>query len=92
MNQLQNWIGTLFSVWFVEAVKLLGVASNGRVYATANYEASSADEMSFSAGDQLTVLHRGDEKEIAWWWAMHSNGAEGYVPQNLLAVSVIHVY
>lgn len=68
-------------------MKLFGVANNGRVYAVANYEAGSVDEMSFSAGDQLTVLHKGDEKETAWWWARHPDGKEGYVPQNLLAVS-----
>jgi len=66
---------------------MLGVANNGRVYAVANYNASSVDEMSFVAGDQLTVLHKGDEKETAWWWARRPDGTEGYVPQNLLAVS-----
>jgi len=66
---------------------MLGVANNGRVYAIANYTAGTGDEMSFTAGDQLTVIHKGDEKETAWWWARHPDGSEGYVPQNLLAVS-----
>jgi len=70
-----------------EAVKMLGVANDGRAYAVADYNASSADEMTFSAGDQLTVIHKGDDKETLWWWARHHNGTEGYVPQNLLAVS-----
>jgi len=75
-----------------DAVSMLGMANNGRVYAVANYNASSVDEVSFSAGDQLTVLHRGDEKETAWWWTRHPDGMEGYVPQNLLAVSNVYVY
>jgi len=66
---------------------MLGVANDGRAYAVADYNASSADEMTFSAGDQLTVIHKGDDKETLWWWARHHNGTEGYVPQNLLAVS-----
>jgi len=66
---------------------MLGVANSGRVYAVANYEATGADEMSFSAGDQLTVLHKGDENETAWWWARRPDDTEGYIPQNLLAVS-----
>jgi len=71
---------------------MLGVSNNGRVYAIANYNGSSVDELSFSAGDQLTVLHKGDEKETAWWWARRPDGTEGYVPQNLLAVRIIDVY
>jgi len=70
-----------------EAVKMLGLANDGRVYAVADYSASRADEMSFCAGDQLAVIHKGDDKETSWWWATHRNGTEGYVPQNLLAVS-----
>ena len=70
-----------------ESMKMLGVANDGRVYAIANYNASSVDEISFSAGDQLTVLLKGDEKETAWWWAVLPDGTKGYVPQNLLAVS-----
>ena len=74
-------------VSFSDAVNMLGAANNARVYAIANYNAGSADEMSFSAGDQLTVLHKGDDKEPSWWWARHRDGTEGYVPQNLMAVS-----
>jgi len=71
----------------VEAVKMLGVANNGRVYAIADYSAGSIDEMSFSAGDQLKIIHKGDDKETVWWWARRPDGTEGYVPQNLLTVS-----
>ena len=71
------------------------MANDGRVYAIANYSASSTDEMTFSAGDQLSVIHKGDDKETLWWWARSRDGSEGYVPQNLLAVSrpyfVIHI-
>jgi len=66
---------------------MLGVANDGRVYAVVDYNASSTDEMTFSAGDQLTVIHKGDDKETSWWWARRRDGTEGYVPQNLLAVS-----
>ena len=54
-------------------------------YALWNYEAQSADELSFREGDALTVLRRRDDTETEWWWA-RLNNQEGYVPRNLLGV------
>ncbi|XP_076848530.1 apoptosis-stimulating of p53 protein 1-like isoform X2 [Brachyhypopomus gauderio] len=63
----------------------LGVMNKGAVYALWDYEAQSADELSFREGDALTVLRRRDESETEWWWARLSD-QEGYVPRNLLGL------
>jgi hypothetical protein len=63
----------------------LGVVNDGIVYATCSYCASSADELSFSRGDRLKIIRKGDGKESEWWWANFS-GTEGYVPQNLISI------
>ncbi|XP_057200496.1 protein phosphatase 1, regulatory subunit 13Ba isoform X3 [Triplophysa rosa] len=63
----------------------LGVMNKGTVYALWDYEAQSADELSFSEGNALTVMSRRDESETEWWWA-RLNDKEGYVPRNLLGL------
>ncbi len=65
----------------------LGIANNGVVYAVFNYGAQNDDELSFVDGDQLIVLRKGDEHEKDWWWAKTA-GQEGYIPRNLLGVSI----
>lgn len=61
--------------------------NKGVVYALWEYEAQSADELSFQEGDAITILRRKDDNETEWWWA-RLNDKEGYVPRNLLGVSV----
>uniref|UniRef100_A0A8C5G6B4 Apoptosis-stimulating of p53 protein 1-like n=1 Tax=Gouania willdenowi TaxID=441366 RepID=A0A8C5G6B4_GOUWI len=68
----------------------LGVMNKGSVYALWDYSSQQADELSFSEGDALTVLRRRDDAETEWLWA-RLNEREGYVPRNLLGVSV-HLY
>uniref|UniRef100_A0AAR2KWF5 SH3 domain-containing protein n=1 Tax=Pygocentrus nattereri TaxID=42514 RepID=A0AAR2KWF5_PYGNA len=63
----------------------LGVMNKGAVYTLWDYEAQSADELSFREGEALTVLRRRDDTETEWWWA-RLNNQEGYVPRNLLGV------
>uniref|UniRef100_A0A671MCX5 Apoptosis-stimulating of p53 protein 1-like n=1 Tax=Sinocyclocheilus anshuiensis TaxID=1608454 RepID=A0A671MCX5_9TELE len=63
----------------------LGVMNKGVVYALWEYEAQSADELSFQEGDAITVLHRKDDTETEWWWSK-LNDKEGYVPRNLLGL------
>ncbi|XP_052002046.1 protein phosphatase 1, regulatory subunit 13Ba isoform X2 [Xyrauchen texanus] len=63
----------------------LGVMNKGTVYALWDYEAQSADELSFREGDALTVMSRRDDSETEWWWARF-NDKEGYVPRNLLGL------
>uniref|UniRef100_A0A8C1Y975 Protein phosphatase 1, regulatory subunit 13Ba n=1 Tax=Cyprinus carpio TaxID=7962 RepID=A0A8C1Y975_CYPCA len=63
----------------------LGVMNKGTVYALWNFEAQSADELSFHEGDALTIMSRRDDSETEWWWA-RLNDKEGYVPRNLLGL------
>uniref|UniRef100_A0A8C2GU12 Protein phosphatase 1, regulatory subunit 13Bb n=1 Tax=Cyprinus carpio TaxID=7962 RepID=A0A8C2GU12_CYPCA len=63
----------------------LGVMNKGVVYALWEYEAQSADELSFQEGDAITVLRRKDDTETEWWWSK-LNDKEGYVPRNLLGL------
>ncbi|XP_059354822.1 apoptosis-stimulating of p53 protein 1-like isoform X2 [Carassius carassius] len=63
----------------------LGVMNKGVVYTLWEYEAQSADELSFQEGDAITVLHRKDDTETEWWWSK-LNDKEGYVPRNLLGL------
>lgn len=51
-----------------------------------DFEARTAEELSFRAGDLFHVAR----KEEEWWWAVRLDGAgralaEGYVPHNYLA-------
>ncbi|KAJ3657656.1 hypothetical protein Zmor_009443 [Zophobas morio] len=63
----------------------LGILSGGVVYAVFDYTAQQPDELSFKAGQQLTVLRKGDENEREWWWSKLGD-KEGYVPRNLLGL------
>ncbi|XP_060773673.1 protein phosphatase 1, regulatory subunit 13Bb isoform X2 [Neoarius graeffei] len=63
----------------------LGMMNKGVVYTLWDYEAQSADELSFQEGDAITILRRKDDTETEWWWAK-LNDKEGYVPRNLLGL------
>ena len=69
-----------------ETICKLGIANDGVVYATCEYKAKNADELSFIKGKPLKVSRKGDGTESEWWWAT-VDGQHGYVPQNLLSVS-----
>ncbi|XP_055533913.1 apoptosis-stimulating of p53 protein 2 [Wyeomyia smithii] len=64
----------------------LGILNDGDVFAVFAYDAQQSDELSFSVNDKLTVIRKGDDSEREWWWAKESNGAEGYIPRNLLGL------
>lgn len=77
----------------------LGILNGGEVYAVFSYDAQQPDELNFSVNDRLVILRKGDDAEREWWWARLDNSTgsgsgiggenEGYVPRNLLGVSVI---
>uniref|UniRef100_A0A673C3Y3 SH3 domain-containing protein n=1 Tax=Sphaeramia orbicularis TaxID=375764 RepID=A0A673C3Y3_9TELE len=69
----------------------LGVMNKGTVYALWVYEAQNPDELSFSEGDAITILRRQDDSETEWWWARLEDN-EGYVPRNLLGVTLCFLY
>ena len=71
---------------------MIGSANDGTVYATESYVATSPDELSFSVGDKLKVLRKGDNVETDWWWARleMNTSREGYIPRSHAAVRVIH--
>lgn len=56
------------------------------MYAVYDYTAHNSDELSFSEGDRLVILRKGDELEREWWWSRLQD-KEGYTPRNLLGVS-----
>lgn len=72
---------------FLGVQEKLGILSGGVVYAVFDYTAQQPDELSFKAGQQLMVLRKGDENEREWWWSKLGD-KEGYVPRNLLGVSI----
>jgi len=72
------------TIWYTEACAALGIDNDGTVYAAWNYEAVLADELSFSAGDELKVCRKPDTDTD--WWLARKDRREGYVPRNYLAV------
>ncbi|VDI09464.1 apoptosis-stimulating of p53 protein 1 [Mytilus galloprovincialis] len=63
----------------------LGILNNGAVYAVFDYDGLNSDELSFTIGDEITVLKKGDEHEKEWWWSKISK-TEGYIPRNLVGL------
>lgn len=65
----------------------LGLVNGGDVYAVYDYEDSREDELSFKVGHRITVVKKGDDNEVEWWWAKdHTGEREGYIPRNLLGL------
>lgn len=62
--------------------------NTGEVFAVFSYEAQHNDELTFLINDHLMILRKGDDAEREWWWARNRNNQEGYVPRNLLGVSL----
>lgn len=63
----------------------MGVVNGGLVYAVYDYEAQNSDELSFEDGDRVSIIRKGDEQEVVWWWAKNDK-SEGYVPRNLFGL------
>lgn len=65
----------------------LGIINKGVVYAVFEYSAQNHDELTFHNRNALVILRKGDENERDWWWARLGD-REGYIPRNLLGVSI----
>ena len=65
----------------------LGVANSGRVHVTQPYRTCRCDELGVAAGETLTVIRKGDYVGSSWWWCENSQGQQGYVLQDLLALN-----
>lgn len=78
----------MFTLFHPECKENVGRMSSGLVHALYDYTAENDDELNFHCGDTLTIVRRGDTTEKEWWWARHRNGQTGYVPCNLIGVSV----
>ena len=63
--------------------------NNGAVYAVFDFKADNSDELDMHIGDLFTVLKKGDEQEKEWWWVKMGT-QEGYIPRNLLGVSLVY--
>ncbi|XP_074642810.1 proto-oncogene tyrosine-protein kinase Yrk-like [Tubulanus polymorphus] len=61
------------------------------VIAQYDYDARTADDISFRKGDQMEVL---DDRDQDWWKARHiQSGNVGYIPKNYIAVAdTLEVY
>ena len=70
-------------------INKLGIENGGIVYTTANFTATSDDELTVTRGARLKILRKANCSEFEWWWATSSDGKEGYVPQYILAVSFV---
>lgn len=70
----------------LEMEEKLGKSNHGVVYAVYSFTAQNDDELSFSSGEKLTVLRKGDDVESLWWYSRFQK-KEGYVPRNYLGVS-----
>ncbi|ELT99489.1 hypothetical protein CAPTEDRAFT_154009 [Capitella teleta] len=64
----------------------LGSMNKGCVFAVFDYEAEHSDELSVKNQDKVTIVRRGDEQEVDWWWAKRPDRSEGYLPKNLLGL------
>ena len=65
----------------------LGVANKGRVHVTQPYRTCRCDELGVIAGETLTVIRKGDYQGSSWWWCENTQGQQGYVLQDLLALN-----
>ena len=55
----------------------LGHEHNGAVYTLFSRHSKDTDELGFTDGERLTILHRHDDQ---WWMAENSKGKRGVVP------------
>lgn len=87
IEMIQFLYGSFFVFVLAGVQEKMGVMNRGVVYALWDYEPQSDDELGFIEGDCMTVLRREDEVETEWWWA-RCGDREGYIPRNLLGVSL----
>lgn len=85
---LYNFNISIFFSIILGIQEKLGILHNGEVYAVFSYEAQNSDELTFNVNDHLIILRKGDDAESEWWWAKNEQNEEGYVPRNLLGVSL----
>jgi hypothetical protein len=45
------------------------------------YKATQPTELSFDSGDQMRIIRK---DPTGWWFAVHVNGGEGWIPSNFL--------
>jgi apoptosis-stimulating of p53 protein 1 len=67
----------------------LGILNAGEIYSLYSYNAQNPDELSFKINDKIVVLRKCDKEEREWWWARKGD-REGYIPRNLLGVSLVY--
>ena len=78
--------------YFLDVEQNLGINNDGRVFTLYSYLANEEDELSFECGEELNVIRREDAAEKEWWWAVNKDGQTGYIPRNLLGVSMLNKY
>ena len=64
----------------------LGKANGGAAYVVRGYRTCRGDELCVAPGECVTVVRRGDYEGSAWWWCGGSEGRQGYVLRDLLAL------
>ena len=65
----------------------LGVANQGRAFASQSYHTARSDELELSKALSLTVLRKGDYPGSSWWWCQDLQGRQGYVLRELLSLN-----
>jgi len=63
----------------------LGKANGGAAHVVRGYRTCRGDELCVAPGQCVTVVRRGDYEGSAWWWC-GSEGRQGYVLRDLLAL------
>jgi len=77
----------LFIFIMIADVEIQMQKPGATVFAAFDLSAENTDELSFTVGDELTVMQCKDDVELEWWWCRLGQFT-GYVPQNLIAVSL----
>ena len=65
----------------------LGVANQGKSYASQSYHTARSDELELVRGQGLTVLRKGDYSGSSWWWCQDQKGHQGYVLREILSLN-----
>ena len=65
----------------------LGVANQGKAYASQSYHTARTDELELSKALTLSVLRKGDYPGSSWWWCQDLQGRQGYVLRELLSLN-----
>ncbi|CAF1425836.1 unnamed protein product [Adineta steineri] len=65
-------------------------STNQIMYATTNYKAQSAEELSFSKNDKIKILHK--ESHLSWYAEHIQTGARGYISPNRVHINAKDTY